>query len=77
MSSKRKKSCQYRVNPDIEVSYKNVDRLKAHITEGAGSKIVPSRISGTSAKYQRQITKSIKIARYLALLPYCDTHRKG
>jgi small subunit ribosomal protein S18 len=47
--------------------------LKAYITENG--KIVPSRISGTSARYQRQLARAIKIARFLALLPYCDSHR--
>jgi len=37
-------------------------------------KIVPSRITGTRAKYQRQLARAIKRARYLALLPYSDTH---
>ena len=36
--------------------------------------MVPSRITGTSARFQRQLATAIKVARYLALLPYCDTH---
>ena len=46
--------------------------LKQYITETG--KIVPSRITGTSAKYQRQLATAIKRARYLALLPYTDSH---
>ena len=55
-----------------EVDYKNLTLLKNYITETC--KIVPSRITGTSAKLQRQITKAIKQARFLALMPYCDRH---
>jgi small subunit ribosomal protein S18 len=46
--------------------------LKDFITETG--KIVPSRITGTKAKYQRQLTTAVKRARYLALLPYSDQH---
>ncbi len=46
--------------------------LKAYVMETG--RIVPSRITGTKAKYQRQLTEQIKLARFLALLPYCDTH---
>ena len=55
------------------VDYKDLRLLRAYIMESG--RIVPSRISGASAKYQRQITKAIKIARLLALLPYCDAHK--
>ena len=50
----------------------DLDTLKQYITETG--KIVPSRITGTSAKYQRQLATAIKRARYLALLPYTDSH---
>ena len=56
-----------------EVDYKDLELLKAYITETG--KIVPSRITGTKAKYQRQLSKAIKRARYLALLPYTDGHK--
>ena len=55
-----------------EIDYKNLDLLKQYITETG--KIVPSRITGTSAKYQRQLARAVKRARYLALLPYSDAH---
>ena len=50
------------------VSYKDVDVLKQFITETG--KIIPARVSGVSASNQRKVTKYIKIARFLALLPY-------
>ena len=39
-------------------------------------KISPARMTGTTAKYQRQLTKAVKMARHLALLPYTDNHYK-
>jgi small subunit ribosomal protein S18 len=69
---RRKKFCYFTSNKIKEVDYKDVYLLKKFITESG--KIVPSRITGTKAKYQRQLAKAIKLARYLALLPYCDKH---
>ncbi|MEC8937525.1 MAG: 30S ribosomal protein S18, partial [Pseudomonadota bacterium] len=51
----------------------DLDTLKAYITETG--KIVPSRITGTKARYQRQLATAIKRSRYLALLPYSDSHQ--
>jgi small subunit ribosomal protein S18 len=48
--------------------------LKGYITETG--KIVPSRITGTKARYQRQLATAIKRARYIALLPYTDNHNE-
>ena len=55
-----------------EIDYKDINLLRQYVTETG--KIVPSRITGTQAKYQRQLATAIKRARYLALLPYCDSH---
>ena len=55
------------------VSYKDVDVLKQFITETG--KIIRARVSGVSASNQRKVTKYIKIARFLALLPYTDSHK--
>ena len=55
------------------IDYKDVGALKHYISERG--KIVPSRITGTSAYQQRQVAKAIKHARFLALLPYCDNHK--
>ncbi len=52
----------------IVIDYKDVKLLKKFISERG--KIVPRRISGTSAKSQRQLANAIKRARYIALLPY-------
>lgn len=69
---RRKKVCYFTINKIEEVDYKDVELLKKFITETG--KIVPSRITGTKAIYQRQLAKAIKLARYLALLPFCDHH---
>ena len=49
-----------------------VPKFKEFITETG--KILPSRITGTKAKFQRQISTAVKRARYLALIPYSDNH---
>lgn len=56
-----------------EIDYKDIELLKDYITETG--KIVPSRITGISAKQQRELTTAIKRARIVALLPYCDAHK--
>ncbi len=55
-----------------DVDYKDLHILRRYITETG--KIVPSRITGTSAKRQRKIAMAIKTARFLALMPYTDQH---
>ncbi len=69
---RRRKYCRFTAEGITEVDYKDVDLLKDFI--GETGKIVPSRITGTKAKYQRQLATAIKRARYLALLPYTDNH---
>jgi small subunit ribosomal protein S18 len=69
---RRKKYCYFTANKIKEIDYKDVYLLKRFITESG--KIVPSRITGTKAKYQRQLTKAVKLARFLSLLPFCDKH---
>ncbi len=56
-----------------DIDYKDLDMLKEYITETG--KIVPSRITGISAKHQRQLCTAIKRARIIALLPFCDAHK--
>ena len=57
----------------VYIDYKDLETLKQYVTENG--KIVPSRITGTKARYQRQLALAIKQARYLALLPYTDNHQ--
>ncbi|MGD2074929.1 MAG: 30S ribosomal protein S18 [Gammaproteobacteria bacterium] len=70
---RRRKFCRFTAEGVKEIDYKDLQTLKNYVTETG--KIVPSRITGTSAKYQRQLATAIKRARFLALLPYCDSHR--
>jgi small subunit ribosomal protein S18 len=70
--SRRRKYCRFTAEGIEEIDYKDLNLLKAYITETG--KIVPSRITGTTAKYQRQLQSAIKLARFLALLPYTDRH---
>jgi len=69
---RRRKFCRFTVEGIEQVDYKDIDLLKDFV--GETGKIVPSRITGTKAKYQRQLATAIKRARYLALLPYSDNH---
>ena len=70
---RRKRYCRFTAEGIKEIDYKDLDLLRPYITETG--KIVPSRITGTSARYQRQLATAIKRARYLALLPYTDQHK--
>jgi small subunit ribosomal protein S18 len=70
--SRRRKYCRFTAEGITEIDYKDLNLLKAYITETG--KIVPSRITGTKANYQRQLTSAVKRARFLALLPYTDRH---
>ena len=69
---RRKKFCKFTADGIDQIDYKDLGTLKQYITETG--KIVPSRITGTKAFYQRQLSAAIKRARYLALLPYTDQH---
>ena len=70
---RRRKFCRFTAEGVTEIDYKDIATLKNYITESG--KIVPSRITGTSPKYQRQLSSAIKRARFLALLPYTDSHK--
>ena len=70
---RRRKFCKFTAEGIKEIDYKDLDTLKQYIT--VTGKIVPSRITGTKAKYQRQLATAVKRARFLALLPYTDAHQ--
>ena len=64
----RKKVCNFCVDKVVEIDYKDVELLKRFIN--ANGKIIPRRVTGTRAKYQRMLATAIKRARQMALLPY-------
>lgn len=68
--SRRRKTCPFCVDGAPVIDYKDVDMLKRYVSDRG--KLMPSRITGVSAKYQRQLTTAVKRARQLALLPYTD-----
>jgi len=70
---RRKKMARPTTDAITGIDYKDVSLLKGYVSESG--KIVPSRITGIPARTQRQVTKAIKLARFLALLPYCDSHK--
>ena len=72
-SFKRRKFCRFTAEKIQEVDYKQVALLKDFISENG--KIIPARITGTKAHYQRQLATAVKRARFLALLPYTDQHK--
>lgn len=65
---RRRKVCTFCVDKIRQVDYKDAGRLRRFLTERG--KILPRRISGNCANHQRQLTRAIKRARQLALLPY-------
>ncbi|MEO6076094.1 MAG: 30S ribosomal protein S18 [Dokdonella sp.] len=69
---RRKRFCRFTAENVVEIDYKDLTVLRQYITETG--KIVPSRITGTKARYQRQLATAIQRARFLALLPYSDAH---
>ena len=69
---RRRKYCRFTAEGITEIDYKDLNLLKQYVSESG--KIVPSRITGTKARYQRQLATAVKRARFLALLPYSDSH---
>ena len=70
---RRRKFCRFTAEGVKEIDYKDLETLKAYVSETG--KTVPSRITGTKAKYQRQLATAVKRARFLSLLPYSDSHQ--
>lgn len=69
---KRRKFCRFTAADVDQIDYKDIDTLRDFIAETG--KIIPARLTGTRAIYQRQLDTAIKRARFLALLPYTDKH---
>jgi small subunit ribosomal protein S18 len=69
---RRRKFCKFTAEGITSVDYKDIELLKGFLTETG--KIIPSRNTGTKARYQRQLSTAVKRARFLALIPYCDLH---
>ena len=69
---RRRKYCRFTAEGVTEIDYKDINLLKEYV--GESGKIVPSRITGTKARYQRQLATAVKRARFLSLLPYTDNH---
>jgi len=69
---RRKRFCRFTADGTKEIDYKDIGILKEFINENG--KIIPARITGTKARYQRQLGIAIQRARFLALLPYTDQH---
>ena len=65
---RRRKYCKFTAAGIEYIDYKDVKTLQSYVLDSA--KIIPRRISGTSARHQRMLTKAIKRARHLALLPF-------
>ena len=72
--NRRRRVCRFTAESATSIDYKDINILKNYVTETG--KIVPSRITGTKARYQRMLAQAIKRARFLALIPYCDRHRR-
>ncbi len=66
----RRKVCYFSANKITQIDYKDLGLLRKFVSDRG--KILPRRITGTNAKYQRMLAQAIKRARFLALLPYAD-----
>jgi small subunit ribosomal protein S18 len=67
---RRRKYCRFTAAGVKEIDYKDLTTLRNYVSETG--RIIPSRNTGTAARYQRQLARAVKLARYLALLPYTD-----
>ena len=65
---RKRKVCSFCVDKADSIDYKDVLKLRKYLSERG--KILPRRASGNCAKHQRQMTRAIKRARHIALLPY-------
>lgn len=67
----RKKFCYFKENGITEIDYKDVKLLKRFMTDQG--KIMPRRVTGTSARMHRKLVQAIKRARNMALIPYTNS----
>ena len=70
---KRRKVCYFNSNNITHIDYKDTDLLRKFVSERG--KILPRRVTGTSAKYQRKLKVAIKRSRTMALLPFSSEER--
>lgn len=71
---RRRKYCRFCADGETTIDYKDERKIARYVTDRG--KIVPRRISGTCAKHQRQLTRAIKRARHVGLLPFTSDHYK-
>tara|TARA_B100001105_G_C22194742_1_gene358479 strand:- start:28 stop:258 length:231 start_codon:yes stop_codon:yes gene_type:complete len=71
----KKKYCYFKENGITEIDYKDVKILRRFITDQG--KIMPRRVTGTSAKMHRKLVKEIKRARNIALMPFTNVNQEG
>ncbi len=69
----RRRYCRFTAEGIQQIDYKDLELLQQNITETG--KIIPSRITATRARFQRQLATAVKRARFLALLPYSHNHQ--
>jgi small subunit ribosomal protein S18 len=68
----KKKKCRFCTTPEIVISYKNERLLSRYVSDRG--KIVPRRVSGNCARHQRAIARAVKVARFLAIVPFVREH---
>lgn len=69
---RKRRFCRFTALGVKYIDYKDLNTLRQYLSETG--KIIPARNTGTKAHYQRQLADAVKVARYLALLPYTDNH---
>jgi small subunit ribosomal protein S18 len=65
---RRKRRCRFCMDKVDKISYQDLKKLRRFVSERG--KITPRRVTGVCAKHQRQLSRAIKRAREMALLPY-------
>ena len=68
----KKRKCRFCISPEVVISYKNERLLSRYVSDRG--KIVPRRVSGNCARHQRAIARAVKVARFLAIVPFVREH---